>query len=122
MSLRLLKSSLKLLFHSHWAYTIQLLDRPTYQVYGGLVLCSIMFTGLSMVPDSSKSSKSVTFTAADAENQDIDPIGMLIEAQQSTDTNKGANTTPLNALPSSFIMAASKIVMDHGEPLGTKTA
>lgn len=42
-----------------------------------------------MMPDSAKSSKSVTFTSTDAENQDIDPTGLLVEAKPEGEIEHG---------------------------------
>lgn len=53
------------------------------------------FSGLSTMPDSAKSSKSVNFTVADAEDQGIiDPMGLLIEPQQHSEVELGRHLEP----------------------------
>lgn len=47
------------------------------------------------MPDSAKSSKSVNFTVADAEDQGIiDPMGLLIEPQQHSEVELGRHLEP----------------------------
>lgn len=45
--------------------------------------------GFSGNPDGSKSSKSVTFTSHDNEEEKMDPSGMLIEPRQTLEKDEG---------------------------------